>query len=146
MIRADCSAISVPRFSRPDYYTTSLSVCQEVFEKFFNFFAVFFALNSPPLLRSLVDSLHIIALLFLFVKRFFESFFGLESSAVCHKNVVVKLYIMHKSSRVQSRKAPLPEEKGLQTDIEIRSEESRSRSRGRGWRTWRYRPEWPGCR
>jgi hypothetical protein len=42
MIRADSSAISVPRFSRPDYYTTSLSVCQEVFEKFFkNFCGIF---------------------------------------------------------------------------------------------------------
>ena len=42
MIRADSSAISVPRFSRPDYYTTSLSVCQEVFEKFFKFFCGIF--------------------------------------------------------------------------------------------------------
>jgi hypothetical protein len=42
MIRADSSAISVPRFSRPDYYTTLSCVCQEVFEKFFkNFCGIF---------------------------------------------------------------------------------------------------------
>jgi hypothetical protein len=49
MIRADSSAISVPRFSRPDYYTTSLSVCQEVFEKFFkNFFQPLLAGAEVP--------------------------------------------------------------------------------------------------
>ena len=39
----------------------------------------------------LVVSLPIIALLFLFVKHFWTSFCGLESSAVCHKNVVAFL-------------------------------------------------------
>ena len=95
MIRADSSAISVPCFSRPDYYTTSLSVCQGVFEKFFkNFFVVFFAFISPPFCDQLVVSLHIIALSFRFVKRFLTSFFGLELSAFCHKYVVGKLCIL----------------------------------------------------
>ena len=39
MIRADSSAISVPRFAQPDYYITSFPICQGVFQKFFkNFF------------------------------------------------------------------------------------------------------------
>ena len=72
---------------QPDYYTTYPMVCQEVFEKFFNFFAVFFA-------GLLAVSLHIIALLFLFVKHFWTSFFSLELSAFCHKNVVAFLCII----------------------------------------------------
>ena len=70
-------------------------------KSFSKIFAVFFRFNSLPHLGSLVVSLHIIALLFLFVKRFFESFFALETIAVCHKNVVAKLYNLHNIGRIQ---------------------------------------------
>ena len=38
MIRANFRSLW-PRFARLDYYTTSSTVCQEVFEKFFEFFS-----------------------------------------------------------------------------------------------------------
>ena len=137
------------RFARPDYYITSLSVCQGVFQKFFKFFSrTFFNLCEPlnflaekcpsiishslafvkrffksffnffvilfgAVLRGacLVDSLHIIALSFPFVNRFLQSFCGLGSSLVCHKNVVAKLCIMHNIKRIHPRKSPLPRER-----------------------------------
>ena len=92
MIRARCS--SQVACGRPCYYTTLFSVCQEVFEKFFKNFCGIFCRSRSSIRWPLAVSLHIIALLILFVKRFFESFFGLESSAVCHKNVVAFLCIL----------------------------------------------------
>ena len=148
MIRANLPFAS-PRFARLDYYITSLSVCQEVFQKFFKnffnrfpagaevpeyyitssrvcqevfqkffqlFFVIFFEAVSRG--RPLVDSLHIIALRSLFVNSFLESFFGLETIAVCHKNVVAKLYILHKTGCIRSRKAPLPGGRGTLHDYE----------------------------
>ena len=87
-------------------------------KSFSKIFAVFFRFNSLPRLGPLVVSLHIIALSFSFVKRFFESFFGLETIAVCHKNVVAKLYILHKTGCIRSRKAPLPGGRGTLHDYE----------------------------
>ena len=143
MIRADSSAISAPRFSRLDYYTTSFPICQGVFQKFFKnffqplfsrsgsarvlyhilsrlsrgfskvfstFFVIFFEAVSRG--RPLVDSLHIIALSFPFVNRFFESFFGLEKEAVLYKRRAWFLYTMPKyqcfspSNRRKSRSDP----------------------------------------
>ena len=44
MIRANSwFAFSVPRFAQPDYYITSFSVCQGVFQKFFKFFSKTFS-------------------------------------------------------------------------------------------------------
>ena len=132
---------SASRFARPVYYITSVSVCQGVFEKFFENFFKFFshplanpaevfdiishlfpfvkrffksfstffvifcpavfellihpAVLSPAHVRSsltaccLVDSLHIIALSFSFVKGFFISFFGLEVRALIYKSIDV---------------------------------------------------------
>ena len=111
MIRARCS--SQAAHGRPCYYTTLFSVCQEVFEKFFKNFCGIFCRSRSSIRWPLVVSLHIIALLILFVKRFFESFFGLESSAVCHKNVVAKLYILHKDGLYTIKKSPSPEGEGL---------------------------------
>ena len=79
-----------PRYSnRP--FADSLTIIphpnplvKRFWKSFFNFFAVFF---TDPL----VVSLHIIALLFLFVKDFLTTFCTLESSAICHKNVVAFL-------------------------------------------------------
>ena len=86
----------------PDYYITFSRVCQEVFQKFFNFFRDSFsglsfalALGDRSLTAQLPDSLHIIALSFPFVKRFLTSFFSLGLSLVCHKNVVAELCTMH---------------------------------------------------
>ena len=63
------------------------------FSKVFStFFVILF--RGCPRGVFLVDSLHIIALLPPFVNRFFESFFGLGSSLVCHKNVVAVLCIL----------------------------------------------------
>ena len=107
-----------PSRGQPDYYTTSLSLCQEVFQKFFKFFSNFFqptfrsaekcpSIISHPFrfvkgfLKSfstffaisfrghprgvfLVDSLHIIALSFSFVKHFLTSFLSLEDWAFPH--------------------------------------------------------------
>ena len=137
---------SQSRFARPDYYITSLSICQGVFQKFLSFFQNFFQLSKPlfsnprrsarllyhillrlsrgfskvffnffrdsfsrlssalalgdrSLTAQLPDSLHIIALLPSFVKRFLTSFFSLGASLVWHKNVVAVLCkLTHKSS------------------------------------------------
>ena len=56
------------------------------FKSFLTFFAVFFA-------NLLAVSLHIIALLFLFVNRFFQSFFDLEIQAGLYKSRGLVLYI-----------------------------------------------------
>ena len=64
----------------PDYYITSLSFCQEVFEKFFKNFCGFFGI----LCFSQSDPISI-SHLFSFVKRFFKSFstfFDLRSGSV----------------------------------------------------------------
>ena len=86
MIRARLSlAIQTALFS--DSLTIiphPIPLVKRFWKSFFNFFAVFFA-------DPLVVSLHIIALLFLFVKDFLTTFCTLESSAVCHKNVVAFL-------------------------------------------------------
>ena len=58
--------LCLPRFARPCYYSTSVSLCQEVFENFFwKFFAAF------CLGRKCFD---IISHSLPFVKRFFKSF------------------------------------------------------------------------
>ena len=64
----------------------------------------------PPFKWPLFDSLHIIALLFLFVKHFFASFFTLETIAVCHKNVVA---VLCKMRMLGTKQAPPPEGGGL---------------------------------
>ena len=66
-----------------EHYITSLPLCQGVFQKFFNFFVIF---CPAAFLRfyPLVDSLHIIALLFSFVKHFLTSFSCLEIWAIQH--------------------------------------------------------------
>ena len=71
MIRADLSAF-MPRFARLDYYTTSSTVCQEVFEKFFKFFSKTFSTAFQPERKCLSIIPHPLA----FVKRFFKSFFN----------------------------------------------------------------------
>ena len=90
-----------------------LALVKGFLKSFSKKFAVFLLVHQPPLFWPLFDSLllhslHIIALLFLFVKRFFASFFTLETIAVCHKNVVAVLCKM----RITKQKAPLPKEKG----------------------------------
>ena len=124
---------SASRFARPCYYSTSVSLCQEVFENFFwkffaafclgrkcldiishslpfvkrffksffNFFrdilcAVFLSFSAAR--RPLVDSLHIIALSFSFVKGVFISFFGLDVRALIHKSTDVLCAYCTKSS------------------------------------------------
>ena len=69
-------------------------------KSFSNFFVIFSrGCLSLGLLASLVDSLHIIALHPLFVKRFFPSFSTLESIAFCHKFGVGKLCNITKFKR-----------------------------------------------
>ena len=60
------------RFARLDYYTTSLTVCQEVFEKFFEFFQELFSTAFQPERKCPSIISHPLA----FVKRFFKSFFN----------------------------------------------------------------------
>ena len=69
---ARISPLFTPRFARLDYYTTSLSVCQEVFEKFFKFFSKTFSTAFQPERKCLSIIPHSLA----FVKRFFKSFFN----------------------------------------------------------------------
>ena len=82
-------------------------------KSFSKIFAVFFAASEDPFSWPLVDSLHIIALLILFVKRFFTSFFTLESSAVCHKNVVAVLCKLTTIAFLHRKISPPPEGEGL---------------------------------
>ena len=74
----------------PEYYITSLFVCQEVFQKFFQLFSWFLFLGCPRG-YPLVDSLHIIALLFPFVNRFLQSFLSLELWAGLYKDRASRL-------------------------------------------------------
>ena len=75
---------------------------------FSKIFAVFLLVRQPvvraAVRQPLFDSLHIIALLFPFVNRFFESFLSLETIAVCHKYVVAKLCIITNICRGRVRK------------------------------------------
>ena len=64
---------AMPCFAQPCYYTTSLSVCQEVFQ---NFLKSFFAALSS--VRKCFD---IIPHTFPFVKGFFKSFFNFFSGS-----------------------------------------------------------------
>ena len=71
MIRANSwFAFSVPRFAQPDYYITSFSVCQGVFQKFFKFFQKLFSTAFQPERKCLSIIPHPLV----FVKRFFKSF------------------------------------------------------------------------
>ena len=66
------SLYSVPRFAQPDYYITSFSVCQGVFQKFFEFFSKSFLTTFQPERKCPSIISHPLA----FVKRFFKSFFN----------------------------------------------------------------------
>ena len=88
------------------YYITSLSFCQEVFQKFFQLFSRYFVSLSrfgasirrsvsPRSCAPLLDSLHIIALRLPIVNPFFRSFLTLERVAVCHNFPADRLCIMH---------------------------------------------------
>ena len=90
-----------------------LALVKGFLKSFSNFFAVFLLVHQPPLFWPLFDSLHIIALLFLFVKRFFASFFTLETIAVCHKNVVAVLCKLTAIAFLHRKISPPPEGEGL---------------------------------
>ena len=74
MIRAVFTAISVPCFAQPDYYITTVRVCQGVFQNFFKFFSTFFKPFSLTPCRA--DVKHIISHSVHFVKYLFKSFFN----------------------------------------------------------------------
>ena len=65
-------------------------------KSFLNFFVIFRGFQLISLKAFLVDSSHIIALLFPFVKGVFQYFSALEGLAVCHNFVVTVLGNMHK--------------------------------------------------
>ena len=67
--------LCLPRFARPCYYSTSGSLCQEVFENFFWKFSAAFCLG-----RKCLD---IISHSLPFVKRFFKSFFNFFRDILC---------------------------------------------------------------
>ena len=110
-------------FAQPCYYTTLPRSCQGVFENFFQkfssasfrgrkcfdiishpslfvkrFFKSFFNFFFVILYRAglLSDSLHIIALSLLFVKRFLTSFSVLATQALLHKRSMLRLYTLNK--------------------------------------------------
>ena len=90
-----------------------LALVKGFLKSFSKKFAVFLLVHQPPLFWPLFDSLHIIALLFLFVKRFFASFFTLETIAVCHKNVVAVLCKLTAIAFLHRKISPPPEGEGL---------------------------------
>ena len=74
---------SQSRFARPDYYTTSLSLCQGVFQKFFKFFSRTSFNLFLPLAIPAEKCPSIISHSLAFVKRFFKSFFNFFSRSFC---------------------------------------------------------------
>ena len=64
-------------------------------KSFLNFFVIFRGFQLISLKAFLVDSPHIIALLFPFVKGVFQYFSTLEGLAVCHNFVVAVLGTLH---------------------------------------------------
>ena len=84
---------SPPLSRRPFYYTTSLPVCQYLFQNFLKkFLKSFFRGISHSVFRgtALADSLYIILLLFSFVKPFFH-FFLLFSR---FRNILQFIYVI----------------------------------------------------
>ena len=81
MIRAVFTAISVPCFAQPDYYITTVRICQGVFQNFFKFFSTFFKPFSLTPCRA--DVKHIISHSVHFVKYLFKSFFNFFRDSLC---------------------------------------------------------------
>ena len=72
-----------------------LAFVKRFLKSFSNFFVIFRGFQLISLKAFLVDSSHIIALLFPFVKGVFQYFSALEGLAVCHNFVVAVLGISH---------------------------------------------------
>ena len=91
-------SLFLPGEDVPEYYITFSRVCQEVFQKFFNFFRDSFFSVAVAVTRSMTaqlsDSLHIIALSFPFVNRFLQSFLSLEIRCGLYKTRALRLYTM----------------------------------------------------
>ena len=85
----------------PTIISHSLAFVKRFFKSFFNFFRDFLsglshslALRGRSLTAQLPDSLHIIALLPPFVKRFLTSFLNLEIRCGLYKTRALRLYTM----------------------------------------------------
>ena len=78
---------SVPCFAQPDYYITTVRICQGVFQNFFKFFD--FLSSRFPLTPCRADVKHIISHSVHFVKYLFKSFFNFFRDFLCAVSLAV---------------------------------------------------------